>query len=352
MNGRFARRLAGHLLQILALAACYGQSTPVAAAQPLLPQINEILAHTDSPQVDAVELFNPGAAALDVGGWWLTDNADADPRLVIPSGTVIDAGGYLVIELDNDAPFRLSEFGETLFLYAPGSGAAPGPLADRAEFGISPNGVSFGPIVLSTGVVRQVLLQAVTLGAANALPRVGPLVIDEVMYRPAAGLAEYVAIRNAGNTPELLCAQFGAGQVLPSILRVDGDTAFSLPCGPLLEPGERLFIARAAPDDFRMQYGLDASVFVAGPFDGRLSNEGELVEIAWPQPPEVDGSIAYYALDQVEYGVATPWPVLPTEGISLVRRHLTAFGDDPANWRSSAAPPEAERVWLPQVVRG
>ena len=218
---------------------------------------------------------------------------------------------------------------------------------DRAEFGVSPNGVSFGPLTLSTGEVRQVLLQAVTLGAANALPQIGPLVIDELMHRPTDGRAEYVAIRNVGALAAPLCDLTATG--LPAILRMGGNDAFRLPCGPLLEQKGRLFIARATPAEFRQQYGIGADVLVVGPFSGRLSNEGELVEIVWPQPPETDGSIAYFALDQVDYAATAPWPVLTTDGIALVRREPTAFGDDPANWRAANEAPLARRVWLPWV---
>jgi hypothetical protein len=42
--------------------------------------INEILAHTDPPQEDSIELFNPGATTADVSNWILADNAAASPR--------------------------------------------------------------------------------------------------------------------------------------------------------------------------------------------------------------------------------------------------------------------------------
>ena len=72
------------------------------------------------------------------------------------------------------------------------------------------------------------------------------------------------------------------------------------------------------------------------------------MEIVWPQPPETDGSIAYYALDQVAYGAAAPWPVLAA-GIALVRRAPVAYGDDPNNWRAANEAPQEPRVWLPWV---
>lgn len=319
-----------------------GQSTSATAIV-----INEILAHTDPPQKDAVELYNPTAAAIDISAWILADDNNAEQRYVIPSGTILAPGAYHIVPLDENTSFRLSEFGETVFLFQPGAGAVPGPLVDRARFGVSPNGVSFGPIMLSTGEVHQVLLQTPTLGSANALPRIGPLVIDELMYRPAAGLDEYVALRNAGAAATPLCDLNGTG--LPAVLRVDDDDAFTtLPCGPLLAPGERIFIAEGSAAALRGQYDIPADVLVVGPFSGRLSNEGELVEIVWPQPPETGGDIAYYALDQVDYAATAPWPVL-ADGIALVRRAPVAYGADPANWRAANEAPLTRRVWLPWV---
>jgi len=311
-------------------------------------RINEILAHTDAPQDDAIELHNPTGAAVDIGGWILADNSQANPRFTIPNGTVIPAGGYRVFEFDGDSPFRLSESGETVYLYRPGGGSGVGPLVERARFGVSPNGVSFGPVFLSTGEVHQVLLQAVTLGGPNAAPRIGPLLIEDVMYDPNGGRDEYVALRNVGSGSASLCAAEAGNR--PAILRVEDEDVFTLPCGPMLEPGDRLYISGESPDALRQQYNIPAEVIVVGPFDGRLSNEGELVELIWPQPPETDGVVHYFVLDQVDYLPTAPWPVL-TDGSSLLRRLPPGYGGDPVSWKASNEPPQTVRAWLPAVMK-
>jgi hypothetical protein len=61
-------------------------------------QLSEILAHTDLPQRDAVELFNPGNATVDVGGWFLSDDRDEPRKFRIADGTRIPAGGYWVVD--------------------------------------------------------------------------------------------------------------------------------------------------------------------------------------------------------------------------------------------------------------
>ena len=45
--------------------------SPVAIAGVL---VNEALTHTDLPEVDTIELYNPTAGTVDVGGWFLTDD--------------------------------------------------------------------------------------------------------------------------------------------------------------------------------------------------------------------------------------------------------------------------------------
>ncbi len=86
--------------------------------------LNEII----SIDTDDIELYNPGARAVDLGGWTLTDDLAApddpyDPktdleRLVFADGTMIGAGEWLVIPA-GDPPghlFGLSGDGDTVTL--------------------------------------------------------------------------------------------------------------------------------------------------------------------------------------------------------------------------------------------
>jgi len=50
-----------------------GQSDPLPPDFPTIV-INEVLAHTDLPQTDAIELYNPQATNVNIGYWYLTDN--------------------------------------------------------------------------------------------------------------------------------------------------------------------------------------------------------------------------------------------------------------------------------------
>jgi len=55
----------------------------------------ELLTHTLPPEVDAIELFNPTAVEVDLGGWFLSDDG-AVPGNTRFRNTVIAAGGYRV----------------------------------------------------------------------------------------------------------------------------------------------------------------------------------------------------------------------------------------------------------------
>ena len=52
------------------------------------------------------------------------------------------------------------------------------------KFGASETGVSFGRYLKSTGSYNFVPMSKNTPGSANAYPKVGPLIISEIMYNP------------------------------------------------------------------------------------------------------------------------------------------------------------------------
>ncbi|MFN0127849.1 MAG: lamin tail domain-containing protein [Verrucomicrobiales bacterium] len=60
--------------------------------------INEIHYNEDDPTVHSefIELHNPGDLPVDASGWYFDDGVP----FVFPSGTVVAAGGYLVIAED------------------------------------------------------------------------------------------------------------------------------------------------------------------------------------------------------------------------------------------------------------
>ena len=60
--------------------------------------VNEVLSHTDPPQVDAIELHNTSDIPVNVGGWWISDSNDDYFKFQIPANTILPKQGYLVFD--------------------------------------------------------------------------------------------------------------------------------------------------------------------------------------------------------------------------------------------------------------
>jgi len=60
--------------------------------------INEILAHTDLPQVDQIELYNITPSVINIGGWYLSDSINNLKKYRIPDNTIINGHGYITID--------------------------------------------------------------------------------------------------------------------------------------------------------------------------------------------------------------------------------------------------------------
>jgi hypothetical protein len=173
--------------------------------------INEVFPHSDEPQGDMIELHNTTDAAIDVGGWFLSDEEGALTKYRIAAGTIIPAHGYLVLtqtaNFGDTAPdpgrlsgFALSEYGDDLYLSSNVSGVAGG-YREHVDFEATPNGVAQGLFYKGTGGTDFTLLSVPTFGAGpnfpgaanDVLPYAAPLVINAVMYHPADPTAEEVA---------------------------------------------------------------------------------------------------------------------------------------------------------------
>ncbi len=162
--------------------------------------ITEVLAHSDAPFVDTIELHNVSDVPVDVSGWFLSDRKTDDlgnPALTlyeIPTLPPIPAGGYLVLDETTHfgTAFALSELGDDLYLSSNAGGTAGG-YREHVDFGASPRNVSFGLYTKSTGGTDFTLLSAHTFGADNAYPLLEDLVINEVLYHPTDPTPEEIA---------------------------------------------------------------------------------------------------------------------------------------------------------------
>jgi hypothetical protein len=307
--------------------------------------VTEILAHTDLPQVDSVELFNPGEEEADIGGWYLTDDKNAPAKYVFPKGTRIPSGAYLVLtESDfNPSPgvapsFTFSSVRESVFLFSANEQGELTGYSHGFDFDASANGVSFGLHFTSDGQAHYPAQTQLTLGASNAGPLVGPVVINEINDAPGGAKPGFLEIKNISNQRIALF-----DSAFPSnTWQVEG-IGFSFPPGVSMDSGEILLIANVTPAQFRAAFAVPGNVRVFGPFDGNLQANGERLRLLRPDAPDVtpEGTfVPMIAVDEVRYDDALPWPDLSlTPGASLERLDALSYGNDPINWRSSLDQP-------------
>ena len=308
--------------------------------------INELLAHSDPPQRDSVELHNPTAEPADVSGWYLSDDVDEPRKFRFPAGSVIPPGGYLVVtDADFAAAasptrFTFDSHGEQVVLASADAGGELTGYSDVLSFPASANGVSFGRETNSVGDVQFRPQLVPTLGAGNAGPRLGPVVINEFNYEPRAGDVEFVEIRNITDVPvPLFDPLFPAHRW--RLVGLD----FEFPTEITLPPRGYAVVTAGDPDRFRSRFGIPAGVPVFGPVLGNLQDGGERLELQRPDAPDLETNqtgqvsmfVPYLTVDSVRYGDRAPWPAAAAGlGSTLERRTPLVHADDPVAWSASA----------------
>lgn len=333
--------------------------------------VNEVLTHTDPPFEDAIELFNRTTSAIDVGGWYLSNSPQNLRKYRISAGTFIAPDGFVVFY---EAQFRQGEGVPFSFNSAHGdhailAQAAPdGQLTgyrSEVSFGGAANGVSFGRHETSEGVDFTALLAPtfgvdgpatvedfrLGRGAPNSGPKVGPVVIAEILYHPwSDGIEkpeeEFLELANL--SPASVALFDPAHPENPWRLRDSVD--FEFPPDVVLAGQSRVLVVGFDPADagllatFRARFGVPADVPVYGPWSGRLGNAGDSVELVRPDavqlPPHPDaGYVPQILVDRVRYRPVPPWPDADGNGFSLQRAVEAGYGNEPLNW--VAAPPTA-----------
>ena len=339
--------------------------------------ISEALSHTDPPLQDAIELRNLTPAAIDISGWWLSDARDDVKRFRIPDGTVLSAGGFAVFyeyQL-NPYPWHPPSFslngakGDQIYLSQTDSGGGLTGYHAEVAMGPAENGVSMGRYESSVGV-DFVALARRTLGVdspvssnqfllgqglPNAGPKVGPVVINELMYHPPDlgtndnSVDEYIELRNITDAPAPLYQESAPERTWHLRDGVD----FDFPPGVVIPAQGCVLVLNFDPTNtvqleaFRQKYGITGSIAVYGPYLGKLANDSEGVNLNKPDQPNPGGDTPYVLVDRVVYADTAPWPSLADgntntpAGASLQRIDSAAYGNDPVNWRAGLPTPGA-----------
>ena len=326
--------------------------------------ISEVMAHSHAEASDWIELYNTTGTAIDIGGWFLSDSKKDIFKYKIANGTTISPDGYLVLYEDlnfgnvNDPgsyePFALSENGERLYLSSAHNGVLTG-YRSTEDFGASETGVSFGRYYKSsTNNYNFVAMENNTPGSANSYPKVGPVVISEIMYNPdwpdggsyTNDQYEYIELRNISAGPVALY-DYVTGEPWKFTDGVEftfpADTTVTIPAGGYL-------LVVKMPDAFSLRYPGVPAGLIFGPYDGKLSNAGERLELSMPGDIDKAGERQYIRIDRVNYSDGSHpedcpagidlWPVeADGNGMSLTRKIPADYGNDPDNWTALALSP-------------
>ncbi len=154
-------------------------------------------------------------------------------------------------------------------------------------------------------------------------PRANDIVINELLFDPWPGGAEFVELYNrSGKT-------FDLRQVLLTGMENDrpGQAFVAAPGGYLLFPGDYAVLT-TMPDKVKMQYHSPSPVsFIQMERMPHMNNQGGHIAIT---------DIHYNIIDNVQYTASMHSPMVANrKGISLERIHYNRSSSDPTNWLSA-----------------
>ena len=328
--------------------------------------VNEILSHTDLPQTDVIELYNPGTEDVNIGGWYLTDDPINPKKYVIPSNSIVPAGGYWAVNEDNNASpgaplnyfgtsFSLSSRGDAVYLFSGDSQNRLTGYSHGTEFRATQNGVSIIRYINGAGneifvpqsgspTLEVNRFTAFPDGYPNNSPRVELAVISEISYEPKDGGSEYIEITNISDQVlplyDITSEQLGGDP--NNNWSLDG-VGFTFPGNqPVLQKDEIVLIVPkgVSANQFRINYSVPDDITIYGDeqgFDGALNNAGEKIVLLRPDKPDfVVGQgiiVPMIEVDAVDYDNDGQWPL--GEGRSIERINNLIVGNDSTNWQRS-----------------
>jgi hypothetical protein len=309
----------------------------------LIPHIviNELLSRPASSGLDTVELFNPTTNAVNISGWFLSDDAGVPRKYRFPKNAVLPAGGFLVLDETHFNPtpgtnnsFSFGLRGDDVFLFSGDANTNLTGYSHGFAFGGAGEGVSFGRNINTVGEEQFVPQLTPTFGGANIGPRFGPVVINEIHYHPAPEHDEFIEVKNISGLPVVL---FDPAHPT-NAWRLNG-IGFTFPTNITLASNSFALVTALTPSAFRAKYSVSAAVPIFGPLSGLLQDSGERLELQRPETPDTNG-VVWITVDAVRYNDKSPWPASADgDGPSLQRLDSTAYGDDPANWFASGITP-------------
>lgn len=256
------------------IAAANGPA--VALAAPAGVRINEWAGKiTFRLDHDMIELFNPAAQPVAIGGVRLTDDVARPTRFTFPPLSFVDALGFLPL-YGADFVFGLDGDRETITLLGENNEQIDQVVVINQGTDVSAGRSPDGAATLTVFAVP-------TPGLPNQTPLPAPyqllldsLRITEVMYQPAAPANssdyEYVELLNIGSVMLDL-----------SGVRFTNGIVHTFPPGTTLAPGAYLVVVNDR-SSFLSRYPGSTSFMAAGGYNGSLDNTGETLALTLPSP--------------------------------------------------------------------
>ena len=325
-----------------AIGGSPGQPEPGTPNDPLRTVvINEFLAHSPLPQLDFVELHNRGSLAVDLSGAWLSDTPGTN-KYRIPAGTVLPAGGFAVFT-ESQLGFALSADGESIYLV----NSNQTRVIDAVGFRPQGLGVATGRCPDGAPTFRT--LQTPSPGAANAPCRLGPIVINEIMYHPLSrnSADEYVELFNRGSNSVSLAGW-----------EISGGIDFTFPANASLPARGYLVVARNMTN-LLAHYSQLNSGNTFGNYDGALGNAGDRILLTSPITivttnidQVVTTNVVQVLENEVTYGTGGRWGRWSDAGgssLELIDAHSDNTLAD--NWADSDETAKAPWTLVEQVGR-
>jgi len=159
-------------------------------------KINEVYSRGTVGNEDWVEIYNPSNAQIDLSGYKIFDSGGqggTKPKKEIPAGTIIPAGGFFVIVVDDttDSGFGLSSSGEQIWLESASSASI-----DNVTF--PELGVDTSYARNPNGSANWSKITPPTKGASNGSGggSVLPVVMNEIYSRGTVGNEDWIEIYN------------------------------------------------------------------------------------------------------------------------------------------------------------
>ncbi len=317
--------------------------------------VNEVLANSESPALDAIELWNNTTNVADISDWWISDDFFTPQKYRIGTNVTIAPGGFLVFDelvlTQGLTGFSFSSKGDEAYIF---SGDTNGNLTGYYHgfgFGASETNISFGRYVPSDGDEQFVAQDSLTLGTANSLPKVGPLVISEVMYHPPDirigtnvlddSDNEFVELQNiTGADVTLFDPAFPTNR-----WKLTDAVSFTFPTNTIPAGGYLVVVSfdpatnATALAAFRSRYGIDMNVAIVGPYSGQLDNSDESLKLRKPDRSDTN-EVTHVLVEEVHYHDSAPWPFIADGfGASLQRIVPGDFGNDPTNFVAASPSP-------------